>query len=113
MVYLSTYFPKYLPLDTNPKVFQHLVQITHFALSIKLQNVISLAPSKHVFLIMFYSIHIEIIIKMTSVSLFSLFTCTILVANKVFYVRLKSHIENLGNFILLSCFCKSSAVIKF
>lgn len=61
--YLSTYFLRYLSSDTNPKVFQHLVQIMHFALSIKLQNVISLAPSQHVFFIMFYSIHIEIVIK--------------------------------------------------
>lgn len=83
--YLSTYFLKYLSLDTDPKVFQHLLPIMHFALSIQLQNVMSLAPSKHVFFIIFYSIHIEIVIKITQGSFSILFIWTIPVANKVFY----------------------------
>lgn len=44
----------------------------------------SLASSQHVFFIMLYSLHIEIVIKITCrIPPVSVFTCTVLVANKV------------------------------
>lgn len=46
--------------------------------------VMSLASSKHMFFIMLYSLHIEIVIKITwHITPVSVFTCTILVASKV------------------------------
>ena len=80
---------------------------------------LSLAPSKHVFFIILYSIHIEIVIKITRHSFpISLFTCTVLIANKYdfytiifdFIASIKHHIENLEH--LISLFLKSSSAIK-
>lgn len=62
--YLSAYFLKYLSLDAIPEPFQHLVQIMHFASSLRLQIIMSLAPSKHILFVMFYSFA-EIVIKLT------------------------------------------------
>ena len=56
----------------------------------------SLAPSKHVFFIMFYSIHIEIVIEITWHSFSVLFICTILGANKIFNCEHKEAYWKLG-----------------
>lgn len=66
--YLSTCLLKYSSIDNAPKPLQHLVQILYFALPIKLQNVMYLALSKHVFLIILHPVHIEVIIGIVGVS---------------------------------------------
>lgn len=68
----------------------------------------SLASSKHVFFIMLYSLHIEIVIKITChITPVSAFTCTILVANKV----LEKHWKFGWSYFY--CFCKRYAMIKY